>query len=160
MIRNYVTGNFDDSDIRVYSRSKALKILKDHPLWGVGPGMFGGIVASKYKSHIYELYNFDSGRKQYVESIGGIEQFWFQISAETGLLGTLCFINLIAVLLIYLYKLRGQAPFEELKGLFSALMMFMVCILLYTTGSGINIAPVLFTYFAFIGIGLGGLINR
>jgi O-antigen ligase len=144
--------------IRAYTRYKALEIWKDHPIWGAGPGMFGGIIASKYRSYIYEEYNVSLSN--YIHGVGGIEQFWFQILAELGVVGALFFINLIMALFITLYRLRKQAKSMEMKNLFSALMVFIVCIMIYTLGSGINIAPILFTYCAFVGIGLGSISNQ
>jgi O-antigen ligase len=77
-----------------------------------------------------------------------------------GIVGVLCFINIFSVLFIALYKLREEAVNEEMKGLFSALMVYLVCILIYSLGIGINIAPVLFTYCAFVGIALGTFRNH
>lgn len=145
-------------DIRAQTQQNALDIWKDHPLTGVGPGMFGGIVASKYNSYIYNEYNVPN--QPYIHKVGGIEQFWFQILAETGIMGTLLFINLIVYLFITLYKLREQTMSQDMKNLFSGLIVFIPCILIYTLGSGINIAPVLFTYCAFVGIGLGSFKNQ
>ncbi len=146
-----------NTNIRLYSRYKSIEIWKDHPFIGVGPGMFGGIVSSRYRSHIYLDYNY--GQLWYIYTIGGIEQFWFQILAEMGIIGTLCFINFIIMLFIVLFKARKQADTDEIRNLFSALMVFIGCILIYSVGSGINIAPVLFTYCAFVGIGLGSYNN-
>jgi hypothetical protein len=141
-------------DIRAETRQTALKIWEDHPLMGVGPGMFGGIVAFKYHSYINELYNLKSG---YLEQVKSIEQFWFQILAEMGLVGAFLFINLIVFLFITLYELRKHTMSQDMKNLFSALIVFIPCILIYTIGSGINIAPVFFTYCAFVGMGLGSM---
>ncbi len=148
-------GDIDSNKIRAYSKSKAVEIWGDHPYWGVGPGMFGGIVASKYNSYSYIEYNVLN--LAYIYKAGGIEQFWFQILAEMGTIGTLCFVNIIVFLFITLYKSREEAISPDKKNLLSALIVFIPCILIYTIGSGINIAPVLFTYFAFVGMGLGSL---
>jgi O-antigen ligase len=150
-------GGLDSENIRLYSRYKSIEIWKDHPLWGVGPGMFGGIVAFKYHSYINDLYNLRLG---YLGQVKSIEQFWFQILAEMGIVGALLFINLIVFLFITLYKLRDQAMSQDMKNLFSGLIIFIPCILIYTLGSGINIAPVFFTYCAFVGMGLGSINDR
>jgi O-antigen ligase len=152
-IIHYKTENTGYFNIRAQTQQKALETWKDHPLMGVGPGMFGGIVASKYYSYIYEQYNVSD--LSYINSVGGIEQFWFQILAEMGIVGALLFINFIVFLFITLYKSREQATSQDLKNLFSGLIAFIPCILIVTIGSGINIAPMLFTYCAFAGIGLG-----
>jgi hypothetical protein len=145
-------------DIRMYTRYKSIELWKDHPLWGVGPGMFGGIVASKYRSYVYEEYNVLN--QAYIHRIGGIEQFWFEIMAEMGIVGALFFGSLLITLFVILNQLEKQAVSEEMKGLFLALKVFIGCILIYSLGSGLNIAPVLFTYCAFVGIGLGSFNNQ
>lgn len=150
-----VKVDLDTKNIRFYSLNKSVEIWKDHPFWGVGPGMFGGMVAFKYDSYINELYNVV--KLSYLRSVGGIELFWFQLLSETGIIGTLLFINFIIILFVALWRAREQAMTQEMRNLFSALMAFLGCILIYSMGSGINIAPVLFTYCAFVGIGLGSL---
>lgn len=146
-------GEFDikGSSVRSYSRYKALEIWKDNPVWGVGPGMFGGVVASKYVSHIYNEYNVT--RRKIHDA--GIEQFWFQLLTEMGIVGSLCFINFIIILCVILNKLKKQTGLEDFKNLYSALIVFMGCIVIYCLGSGINIPFTLFTYCAFVGIGFG-----
>ncbi len=159
--KRYENGKIDNLNIRTHTGQKALEIWKDHPFWGVGPGMFGGIVSIKYNSHFYNYgeYNIFPMAVLMLKQRGGIEQFWFQILAEMGIAGTLFFINFIIMLFIVLYKARKHADSDEIRNLFSALMIFMGCILIYSIGSGINIAPVLFTYCAFVGIGLGSYSN-
>jgi O-antigen ligase len=142
-------------DIRAQTQQKALEIWKDHPFLGVGSGMFGGTVSFKHNSYVYEEYNVV--QIGYLKQVGGIEQFWFQILTEMGIVGALLFINLIVFLFITLYKLREQAMSQDMKNLFSGLIVFIPCILIVTIGSGINIAPVLFTYCAFIGMGVGSM---
>lgn len=155
ILNNYGENGNTGSDIRAQTRQTALEIWKDHPSLGVGAGMFGGVVSFKYSSHIYEEYNFK--QMGTVRPIGSIEQFWFQILAEMGMIGTLLFINLILFLFIALVKLREQAMSQDQKNLFSGLIVFIPCILIVTIGSGINIAPMLFTYSAFVGMGMGSL---
>ncbi|MEW6601241.1 MAG: O-antigen ligase family protein [Nitrospirota bacterium] len=142
----------DYENIRLYSMLKSLEIWQDHPNLGVGPGTFGGATAFKYNSSVNRVYNVKLG---YLEKIGSIELFWFQILAEMGIAGALLFFNLIIFLFLMLYKLREQTVSHDMKNLFSALIVFIPCILIYTIGSGINIAPVFFTYCAFVGIGMG-----
>jgi len=145
-------------DIRKYSRHKAIEVWKDNFLWGVGPGMFGGKVSFLYNSPSYEKYNFNL--IPYLMESRSIEQFWFQILAETGIVGTLCFISFIVMFFFVLHIARKRAANDKTKNLFAGLRAFIPCILIYSLGSGINIAPVLFTYCAFVGISLGNLNNH
>jgi hypothetical protein len=119
--------------------------------------MFGGIVASRYRSYIFEEYNILS---PYIQNLGTIEQFWFQILAEMGVVGTLCFINLIIMLFLLLNISERHAVTGELKNLFLALKVFIICILIYSLGGSINLTRVIFAYNALVGIALGCIYNR
>ncbi len=146
----HVNFNTIGSSVRSYSRYKSIEIWKDHPIWGVGPGMFGGIVATKYTSNIYTEYSIK--RRKILNA--GVEQFWFQLLAEMGIVGSLCFVNFLAILCVTMNKLKKRTEVEDIKKLYSALIAFMGCIIIYCLGSGINISLVLFTYCALVGIGL------
>jgi O-antigen ligase len=152
--RMYYGGHSDTSDsIRAQTRQTALEVWKDHPELGVGPGMFGGIVAFKSYSYINELYNLNSSYLEH--EVKSIEQFWFQMLAEVGTVGVLLFINFLIFLFIALYQLRIHAFSQDMMSLFSGLIVFIPCMLIVTIGSGVNIAPMLFTYCAFVGMGMG-----
>jgi len=72
----------------------------DHPKFGVGPGMFGGAVAKKSSSPYYEEYNFSTDALRHYSDL---DQFWPQILAETGIIGTLNY-ALIGFSLIFTKK--------------------------------------------------------
>ena len=152
---NY-TKNDEDSEgaFRLYARNKAVTIWKDHPFLGVGPGMFGGMVSVKYRSHVYEEYNFLINN-QYLNSIWGIDQFWFQELAEIGIIGAGAFAAWFFSLIVVFYYLRQQAVSYELNGLFTGLILFTIIIPIFALGIKLNISEVLFTYSAFAGMGLG-----
>ncbi|GBD95577.1 MAG TPA: hypothetical protein ENG83_13895 [Nitrospirae bacterium] len=143
---------------RLYARNKAVTIWKDHPFLGVGPGMFGGVVSVKYRSHVYEEYNFPINN-QYLNRIWGIDQFWFQSLAETGVIGIAAFVGLFISLIAVFHNLNQRAESYELKGLFKGLILCTGIIVIYPFGITLNIPPVLFTYSALAGIGLGCMNN-
>lgn len=149
------TKDFEAKSYRAYTRGKAVKIWQDHPLLGVGPGMYGGVISIKYQSPIYDKYNFQGMIKEYLETFKGIDQFWPQILAEVGIVGFACFIWLFVLLAIMLFILRRKTFSHEIKGLYTGLLTYIIVILIYTWGSGLNITENLFTYSAFVGIGLG-----
>ncbi len=142
----------DNYVFRQYAKEKAVIIWKDYPIWGVGPGIFGGSISVKFGSHLYGEYNFKT--MSYVERIKGIDQFWPQLLAETGIIGTAAFLGIIIFLIMTLYYLRQKAASSEERGLLSALLMYTVVIIIYLFGSGLNLSAVLFTYSAFVGIGI------
>ena len=138
---------------RVYTRDKAMEIWKDHPLLGVGPGMFGGVVSIKTQSPVYEEYNFMA--MPLLKAYSGLDKFWPQVLAEMGIIGTVVFAGLLISLFITLFILRQWATSDEMRGLFTGLAAFVIVIFIYLLGSGLNITSILFTYCAFVGMGLG-----
>jgi hypothetical protein len=119
--------------------------------------MFGGIVASRYRSYILEEYNI---LKPYLQKVGSIEQFWFQVLTEMGIVGVLCFINLIITLFVLLHISKKHAASGEIEDLLSALKVFLICILIYSLGGSMNLTYVLFTYNALAGIAFASIYNR
>ncbi len=138
---------------RKYSRDKAMQIWKDHPFWGVGPGMFGGKFSVEFESHIYEEYKFES--RLYLNSWKHIDQFWPQVLAEMGIIGTADFAGLFVSLFVVLLIAQNRTASDEMKGLFAGCRAFLIVVLIYSTGSLINVTPVIFPFFALIGMGLG-----
>ena len=141
----------DEERLREYSRDKAIEIWKDHPIWGVGPGMFGAAVSLKSNSHIYIEYNFI--KINYLRFLGNIDNFWFQLYAEMGIVGFPVFIGLVFTIFINLLFLRKGSSSDYLKGICMGLMVFMAVIFIYTLGLGLNIPAILFTHCALTGIG-------
>lgn len=142
-------------DFRLSAKKIAGEIWNDHFLIGAGPGMFGGIVSIKFDSKLYQEYNFPLEMKHYLKATGSIDQFWPQLMAELGIIGVLSFVLLFIVLVIILVILRIWATSDEIGGLFTALAVFTVLIFIYSGFTGLNRTSILFTYSAFIGIGIG-----
>ncbi len=144
------------ANYREYARYKALTVWKDHPFWGVGPGMYGGVISIIYNSPVYERYPFSpKSDLPILKSFRSLDQFWPQVLAEMGVIGTVVFAGLLISLFIIIFILRQRTNSIELKGLLTGLATSIIIIIIYLLGSGLNIAPVLFTYCALVGIGLG-----
>jgi O-antigen ligase len=82
----------DGSDLRLQFVTNAAPIIRDHPLLGAGPGRYGGAVAWRFGSPLYEEYTHGSvpvGRT--------VDNFWLHLLAEAGLLGTLLFGGALAL---------------------------------------------------------------
>jgi hypothetical protein len=154
-----LNSNSDKVSFRSYSKNKALEIWKDHTYWGVGPGMFGGVVSERYNSFIYEEYNFNPKARTLIKDFRSIDQFWPQILGEMGIIGTISFAGFIIIFLMTLFVSREHAVLDEKRGIFAGLTVFLMVILIYTIGSGLNLTSVLFTYSAFAGI-IFGCSNR
>jgi O-antigen ligase len=140
---------------RSYVRDRSLEIWKDYPLWGVGPGLYGGVVSIKYFSYIYEEYNFEKNARILISDFHSIDQFWPQLLVETGFAGFASFSLLFISLFAIFFMLRRRSNIDEVKGLFLGLIMFTVVIIIYTSVSGLNLTSNLFTYSALAGIGWG-----
>jgi len=138
---------------RVYAREKAMEVWKDHIVFGVGPGMFGGVVSVIFESPVYEEYDFIA--IGLLSRYRSLDQFWPQVLAELGIIGTLSFAGLLISLLITFLILRHRATSDEMKGLSTGLATFIIVMFIYFIGNGLNITPILFTYSAFVGMGLG-----
>jgi hypothetical protein len=146
--------NDEVASFREYTRRKGMEILKDHPLLGVGPGMFGGNVSILFNSPIYEEYHLAVVRN-YMTKWGGIDQYWPHLLAEVGIIGTGFFLVLIITLfLVILFIDTGSTP-QVMKGLSSSLSTSLVLIIIFLMGSGLNITSVIYTFSAFVGIRLG-----
>ena len=160
VINTFIIGNDTNViSIRSYIAQKAMQIWSDHPLFGVGPGIFGGVVSIKFKSYLYEEYNFSSNVTQYINRWGAIDQFWPKIFGELGIAGTLMYLGYF-ILLISIFFIAGQrTKFYELKGLFKGLIFFTFVVLIFSLGAGMNNIGT-FTYYAFAGIGLGCFNNE
>jgi hypothetical protein len=147
-------GN-ENLSYRVYTRMVAVDIWRDHPVWGVGPGMFGGPVSLKTKSPVYKKYNF--GAMYMLKQWYSLDQFWPQVLAETGILGTGSFVGLFISLFATFFILRQRANSDEMKGLIEALIVYTIVILIYTVAMVLNVGAVLYTYSALSGITLGSI---
>lgn len=141
---------------REYARQKAFIVWKDHPLLGVGPGMFGGEIALKYDSPVYEQYNFIMIKSWFYS----LDQLWPQVLAEMGIIGTAGLIGLFISMFALFFVLRQQTVSEEIRGLFTGLSIFTIIFLFYTFSGNLNIVSVLLPYCAFTGMGIGSMRMR
>ncbi|MBI5675290.1 MAG: O-antigen ligase family protein [Nitrospirae bacterium] len=150
-----------DSFYRKHTREKAIEIWKDHVIWGAGPSMYGGALSVKYNSPLYDYkaYNIMPLVVLFLKEWGTIDQFWPQVLAELGIVGIILFVWLFVSLTIMLFSFRNKAASQEVKNLFTAFIVYMVVILVYTFGLTLNLTPILFTCFAFIGIASGFVIR-
>lgn len=137
---------------RDYARDKGMNVWRDHLLMGVGPGMFGGVVSKMFVSPVYKNYEFNFGL---LTLVGSIDQYWPQLLAEVGIIGFILFVCIITAVIILLLKLKQEAVSNDIKGLQTGLLVFLMTIHVYTLGTGFNTTVAIFPYFAFIGISLG-----
>ncbi len=145
-----------ETKYRGYTRMKSLEIWKAHPLLGVGPGMYGGVVSVVFNSPIYERYDFSERWFNYgLKKFHSIDQFWPQILAEMGFLGVLGFGFLLFILWQIAKSVSSGAKDIFRKKMLSGLSVIPLVLVIYLIGSGLNLTPFLLTYSIFFGMILG-----
>ena len=150
-------GAFDYDRYRAYVLEKSFKVFNDHPLFGVGPGMYGGHISIKYESPIYSRYGFRGQYFDYLRNkVGSIEQQWMQVLAELGIPGMFFFIFLMLTPIFILYTLLTAVDDPLLKALIVGLMVMPLQMGFYMLGFTVSQQQEwLFPYFAFIGMLVG-----
>jgi O-antigen ligase len=85
-----IGGRFDSfgagNDLRLLFIQNALPIIADHPVVGAGPGRYGGSVAARLGSPLYERYT--AGR---VPVDRTVDNFWLHLLVESGVVGVTIF---------------------------------------------------------------------
>ncbi len=74
----------DGSDLRLNFLRNAAPIVADHPVIGAGPGRYGGAVAWRFGTPLYNEYTAGS-----VPRDRTVDNFWLHIVVEFGVLGAL-----------------------------------------------------------------------
>lgn len=83
-------------------------------------------VSITYNSPLYEKYNFNPKAKNFLRKVWNINQFWPQVLAELGIVGVVCFIGFFTSLSIALLMLKHKASSDEMKGLLTGLITYIV----------------------------------
>ena len=141
---------------RLYALKKSFEIAKQNPIFGVGPGMYGGHISLKYKSPVYKKYGFSPYYLNYLKKIGTIEQFYGHALAELGIPGLLFILILISWPIMIM---RNILSFENdifIKRLLIG--MIIVSIQTFILGLGCIITHAsewYFPFFAFLGMMVG-----
>lgn len=128
------------TSFRAYARERALAIWADQRALGAGPGRFGGVIALRTKSPLYERYPWDPGMLALHRRYHSLDQFPPRLLAELGIAGALCFL-LTGLALFRAVWLAGD------RGLLLAVLVVPILCL----GSGLNQASILFTVGALAG---------
>ena len=143
------------SEAREKTRQTAISIWKDHFIFGAGPGMFGGKVSLNHNSKIYREYSYPEETMWHLRQTGSVDQFWFQIISEMGILGVIAFCALFGALITLILILRIWSSSSEIGNLFIGLLIITMTVILFTTYTGLKNAPLMFTYCAIIGMAIG-----
>jgi len=76
---------------RLYFWARSLLVISQHPLVGVGPGMFGGSVAYDLQSPVLVHYG--------LPAVATIDSEWLEVGAELGILGLLAYVWILSAII-------------------------------------------------------------
>ena len=142
--KQYFTVNQGDMSARYALLNGSLKIMRDYFPFGVGFGKFASYYATQSYSEYYFIYGLSNvyGLK-YGNVFFGTDTFWPMIFGETGFIGTVIYISMLAYLIknmkISIRKSRGIGK----QYLYAVLGMFVfIQALVESTGEPIfNSSP-------------------
>ena len=150
------------TEIQTYDMSKyyrgftfieSVKILKEHPIFGVGPGMFGSLAASLWNSPYY--VNWPEGLRNFSGNFRTLDSFWPWIWSEYGLVGLSAYLAIWTSIFFYLKKIIGfyGSINERIMCKIGRVLRYFILVLgVMGCVSGLNCAFVSFTYFAMVGM--------
>jgi len=145
-----------ENNYRGYCLSKALEICKDYPVFGVGPGMFGGEISVIFKSPVYRKYHFTARWYEYgLAKFHSLDQFWPQLIGEIGILGVLAFVLLLVLLWRKAKKASVFSGDQFKKSILLGYSAIPIVLIIYLYGSGLNIGSFIITYSILFGMCLG-----
>ncbi len=134
---------------RAYARARALAVWRDHRAVGAGPGRFGGVIALRTDSPLYERDPWEPRRFAFHQRIRSLDQFAPRLLAELGVIGALLFM-LVAAATLRAVWLSGAGVSND-RAMFLALWIIPI----YCLGSGLNLASVLVTLMVLAGARAG-----
>ena len=142
---------------RGYALKKSIEVFKDNPLFGVGPGMYGGHVSLKYGSDVYSRYGFEKRYYDYLRNgATSIEEQWVQTLAELGVPGLVLFISLILTPIFILYKVKKTVSDTLILAIINGFMIMPFQMVIYMFSFNLSQQQMwLFPYFAFLGMLVG-----
>ena len=117
----------EGKDLRTMFIVNAVPIVADHPLLGVGPGNYGGAAADIFNTGIYHRYGTDKllvnpGQRT-------VDDFWLHLLVESGLVGFVAFLAMIASALLPIIRRARTAAWGHrvaLCGIAGATLCLMV----------------------------------
>lgn len=138
---------------RLFVLVESLKILKEHPLTGLGPGMFASLASVLWNSPIYKKW--PPLMIHWMFKIRAIDTFWPIVWGETGLIGLFLYVGGLLSVFFHLRRLAvgfSQLADTQLFLIGRTLQWFMVAIAIMGFAGGLNMPFVTYTYSALIGI--------
>jgi O-antigen ligase len=117
----------EGKDLRTLLIVNAVPIVRDHPLLGVGPGMYGGAAADIFGTAIYREYGTDLLLVDPAQKT--VDDFWLHLLVETGFIGFLAFAGMVGSVLVPIIRGARQAAWGRwvaLTGIVGAAFCILV----------------------------------
>jgi len=138
--------------MRAYGYLKSIELFIQHPILGVGPGMFGDLGSVIFGSPYYSgipIYMYDK-----IAERGGIDSFWPVILAQTGVVGFLLFGAIFTSFYLKIEKIANKFKIldNELYKVGRVLGAYIIALILMGLGSNLNKPFVTYTFFGLYGI--------
>lgn len=128
--------------------------FKSNPLWGVGPGMLGGLAVQKLWSPLYASWPPEVmwflGKMQ-----GGLDQFWGRLFADLGIMGGGTYLLIFGALgrdLISASHFFCKNDYELLRSVGKVLACYILVLAIMGLAGGINAALLIYPFLAFSGM--------
>jgi glycosyltransferase involved in cell wall biosynthesis len=106
---------------------KTLTVIHDHIIFGVGPGRFGGTVAALTHSPLYTDYHFSLQT-----TLHSINLYWLHICGETGILGFLTLIWLMAMTAVAIWRVFRQGVNRQWHGITAGVFGILIAMCIAT----------------------------
>ncbi len=95
------------SDLRVIFLKEGLPIAAQNPLFGVGPGRYGGAAASVFGSPVYDRYGIS------LHGFHTVHDYWLHLLVEVGVLGAGAVLAAMALVLAQVLRAVSRLEREQ-----------------------------------------------
>jgi O-antigen ligase len=95
------------ADLRVLFVLNAIPIARDHAVFGVGPGRYGGAAADLFGTPVYAQYGTDQLFQNPTQTT--VDDFWLHLLVEAGALGLMAFVGVILSTVVPIFRAAGHA---------------------------------------------------
>jgi hypothetical protein len=139
---------------RGYVYLQSFTLFCEHPILGIGPGMFGDLASIIFNSAVYD--SWPTFFRDYAFEIRGIDCFWPIIWTEFGIAGLLSFLLIFVKLYATLNNIVHDASFCKndiiITKIASVIRNYVVIIVIMAFSNGFNKPFIIYTFISLAAI--------